>query len=160
MAASKTSADFAWACDIDQLNALPGPVENFLDYHNFDNFGDPSYNGTNAWPTDLSVCTDNPVLVNLSWAGLCERLGGEWSRPLVHYDDVFRAYLALVQVATFEGWMEVMDASIDAPLIVCLLFEVFDSKQNYWWIIIISRMYSVLFKFFFCVFVTVLEFFI
>lgn len=54
----------------------------------------------------------------MTWAGLCERLHGSWDRPLIHFDNTLYAYLALFQVATFEGWMEVMEASIDAPLLV------------------------------------------
>lgn len=38
----------------------------------------------------------------------------------IHFDHVGHSYLALFQVATFEGWMEVMEASIDAPLLVSL----------------------------------------
>lgn len=76
--------------------------------------------GNYTWPSDLSQCTDNEILKVLTWPGLCEHMGGEWSRPLVHFDNVAYAYLALFQVATFEGWMEVMEASIDAPLDVCL----------------------------------------
>ena len=98
-----------------------------FDVYNFDNYGDPNQpNITHQWPSELSRCTNNPLLVNLTWAGLCERLGGEWSRNLIHFDNVFFAYLALFQVATFEGWMEVMIDSIDAPLSVSslLLFAV------------------------------------
>lgn len=88
-----------------------------FDVYNFSNFGDPNSNITPTWPSELYLCADNPLLVNLTWSGLCERLGGTWHRPiLVHFDNVAYAYLALFQVATFEGWMEVMQESIDAPM--------------------------------------------
>lgn len=112
-------AAISWACNETYLQSLNHTFS--LDIYNFENYGDPTMPlETQAWPSDLASCTANPVLANLSWAGLCERLGGEWTRPLVHFDNVPYAYLALFQVATFEGWMEVMEVAIDAPLEVCV----------------------------------------
>ena len=112
--ASREAAEYAWACDADYLADHPFS----LDIYNFTDFGDPNSNVTQAWPSNLADCVDNPVLANLTWSGLCERMGGYWLRPLIHFDNVPYGYLALFQVATFEGWMEVMEASIDAPLLV------------------------------------------
>ncbi|KAH0627625.1 hypothetical protein JD844_003609 [Phrynosoma platyrhinos] len=33
----------------------------------------------------------------------------------VNFDNVMKGYLALLQVATFKGWMEIMYAAVDAP---------------------------------------------
>ncbi|CAG5099650.1 Oidioi.mRNA.OKI2018_I69.XSR.g16619.t1.cds [Oikopleura dioica] len=38
----------------------------------------------------------------------------EWSKPGIHFDNSAMAMLALLQVATFEGWMEVMEAATDS----------------------------------------------
>ena len=38
----------------------------------------------------------------------------EWEKPGIHFDSAPMAMLALFQVATFEGWMEVMEAATDA----------------------------------------------
>lgn len=37
-----------------------------------------------------------------------------WENSKINFDNVGNAYLALLQVATFEGWMEVMEDSVDA----------------------------------------------
>ncbi|XP_065176053.1 sodium channel protein 60E-like [Sycon ciliatum] len=37
-----------------------------------------------------------------------------WKNAAVNYDNVVNAALALFQVATFEGWIEIMAASVDA----------------------------------------------
>lgn len=41
----------------------------------------------------------------------------EWDKPRVNFDNSGMAMLALLQVATFEGWMEVMEAATDARAI-------------------------------------------
>ncbi|XP_063710219.1 sodium channel protein 1 brain-like isoform X3 [Symsagittifera roscoffensis] len=38
----------------------------------------------------------------------------KWINQKVNFDNVAIGYLALFQVATFEGWMEVMEAGVDA----------------------------------------------
>ena len=38
----------------------------------------------------------------------------EWDKPRINFDNSGMAMLALLQVATFEGWMEVMEAATDA----------------------------------------------
>lgn len=116
MAASRNPADYDWVCSTSSLDAMDPPftLENtsFAAYPN------------STWPSDLSKCTNNTLLSSITWAGLCERMGGEWSRYLVHFDNVAYAYLALFQVATFEGWMEVMEASTDAPLAVSCIMAI------------------------------------
>ena len=43
-----------------------------------------------------------------------EHLGYRWRNSKINFDNVFQGYLALLQVATFEGWMELMEDAIDA----------------------------------------------
>lgn len=40
--------------------------------------------------------------------------GYSWVNTVSNYDNVFEGYLSLLQVATFEGWMELMSYSVDA----------------------------------------------
>jgi len=72
------------------------------------------------FPLVLSECNStilSPLLgedsANWHWAKLCHIMGGIWKRPFIHFDHLGAGYLALFQTATFEGWMEVMDAAID-----------------------------------------------
>ncbi|VEN44834.1 unnamed protein product, partial [Callosobruchus maculatus] len=44
----------------------------------------------------------------------CLRLNYTWTNSKISFDHVGIAYLALFQVATFEGWMEVMADAVDA----------------------------------------------
>ncbi|KAL1502277.1 hypothetical protein ABEB36_007443 [Hypothenemus hampei] len=44
----------------------------------------------------------------------CDRLNYTWENSKISFDHVGVAYLALFQVATFEGWMEVMADAVDA----------------------------------------------
>ncbi|XP_056021116.1 sodium channel protein 1 brain-like isoform X8 [Ostrea edulis] len=37
-----------------------------------------------------------------------------WVNSNINFDNVFNGYLALFQVATYEGWMEVMDDAVDS----------------------------------------------
>ena len=39
--------------------------------------------------------------------------GAEWANSKVTFDNVFIAYLALFQVATFKGWIDIMNDAID-----------------------------------------------
>lgn len=104
-------------CTEQGLSELDPPFS--LQDYNFTHIPDVNHTVESvSWPAELAACADNDLLVNMSWAGLCEIWGGEFTRPLVHFDNVPYAYLALFQVATFEGWMEVMEAAIDAPIIV------------------------------------------
>nr|XP_018669384.1 sodium channel protein type 4 subunit alpha B-like isoform X2 [Ciona intestinalis] len=38
-----------------------------------------------------------------------------WTNLPINFDNVFIAYIALLQVATFKGWMPIMYAAVDAP---------------------------------------------
>ncbi|EDQ91804.1 uncharacterized protein MONBRDRAFT_22969 [Monosiga brevicollis MX1] len=40
--------------------------------------------------------------------------GYTWVNPTVNFDNILNAFVALLQVATFEGWMEIMEAAVDA----------------------------------------------
>lgn len=44
----------------------------------------------------------------------CFRQNYTWENSKITFDHVGIAYLALFQVATFEGWMEVMEDAVDA----------------------------------------------
>lgn len=44
----------------------------------------------------------------------CYRQNYTWENSKITFDHVGIAYLALFQVATFEGWMEVMEDAVDA----------------------------------------------
>ncbi|XP_030642508.1 sodium channel, voltage-gated, type I-like, alpha [Chanos chanos] len=46
----------------------------------------------------------------------CERLngGGCWRNVKINFDNVPKGYLALLQVATFKGWMDIMYAAVDS----------------------------------------------
>ncbi|KAK3569225.1 hypothetical protein QTP86_026514, partial [Hemibagrus guttatus] len=45
----------------------------------------------------------------------CERLGNitRWKNLKINFDNVGAGYLALLQVATFKGWMDIMYAAVD-----------------------------------------------
>uniref|UniRef100_M4AB53 Sodium channel protein n=1 Tax=Xiphophorus maculatus TaxID=8083 RepID=M4AB53_XIPMA len=48
----------------------------------------------------------------------CLNLGSEnasWKNLKVNFDNVAMGYLALLQVATFKGWMDIMYAAVDSP---------------------------------------------
>lgn len=51
-------------------------------------------------------------IVNDKWQ--CLELNYSWINSKISFDHVGIAYLALFQVATFEGWMEVMADAVDA----------------------------------------------
>ncbi|KAK4323895.1 hypothetical protein Pmani_005447 [Petrolisthes manimaculis] len=44
---------------------------------------------------------------------VCELRNQSWINSKINFDHVGYAYLALFQVATFEGWMEVMEDAVD-----------------------------------------------
>merc|ERR1712209_371468 len=39
--------------------------------------------------------------------------GGLWVNPRISFDNVALAYLSLFQIATFKGWMDIMDDAVD-----------------------------------------------
>ncbi|KAM9387524.1 sodium channel protein type 5 subunit alpha-like [Phaethornis superciliosus] len=44
----------------------------------------------------------------------CSLYGGTWTNSDVNFDNVGMGYLALLQVATFKGWMDIMYAAVDS----------------------------------------------
>ncbi|XP_014729142.1 PREDICTED: sodium channel protein type 5 subunit alpha-like [Sturnus vulgaris] len=44
----------------------------------------------------------------------CDSHNGTWSNNAVNFDNVGMGYLALLQVATFKGWMDIMYAAVDS----------------------------------------------
>ncbi|XP_050192234.1 LOW QUALITY PROTEIN: sodium channel protein type 10 subunit alpha-like [Myiozetetes cayanensis] len=44
----------------------------------------------------------------------CYAYGGNWTNYPVNFDNVGIGYLALLQVATFKGWMDIMYAAVDS----------------------------------------------
>ncbi|NWR37930.1 SCN4A protein, partial [Tachuris rubrigastra] len=44
----------------------------------------------------------------------CMSYGGNWTNYPVNFDNVGIGYLALLQVATFKGWMDIMYAAVDS----------------------------------------------
>ncbi|KAM4821260.1 LOW QUALITY PROTEIN: sodium channel protein type 11 subunit alpha [Thomomys bottae] len=44
----------------------------------------------------------------------CNSSNYTWENPSVHFDNVGMAYLALLQVATYKGWLEIMNAAVDS----------------------------------------------
>lgn len=58
-----------------------------------------------------------------------------WVNSKIHFDHVGHAYLALFQVATFEGWMEVMADAVDCREIDEQP-EYEASKYNYFYFVI------------------------
>ena len=40
--------------------------------------------------------------------------GGVWVNPYISFDNVGIAYLSLFQIATFKGWMDIMDDAVDS----------------------------------------------
>ncbi|XP_059725536.1 sodium channel protein type 5 subunit alpha-like [Haemorhous mexicanus] len=44
----------------------------------------------------------------------CLSFNGTWTNNVVNFDNVGMGYLALLQVATFKGWMDIMYAAVDS----------------------------------------------
>uniref|UniRef100_A0AC11EIG0 Sodium voltage-gated channel alpha subunit 11 n=1 Tax=Ovis aries TaxID=9940 RepID=A0AC11EIG0_SHEEP len=61
--------------------------------------------------TDVKSVIDYNVVANRSQ---CESGNFYWHTPHVNFDNVLMAYLALLQVATFKGWMDIMYAAVDS----------------------------------------------
>lgn len=45
---------------------------------------------------------------------ICNITGNHWKKVKVNFDNVAAGYLALLQVATFKGWMDIMFAAVDS----------------------------------------------
>ncbi|KAB1264316.1 Sodium channel protein type 11 subunit alpha [Camelus dromedarius] len=61
--------------------------------------------------TGANSVIDYKIVANRSQ---CEEKYHYWSTLQVNFDNVGMAYLALLQVATFKGWMEIMYAAVDS----------------------------------------------
>ncbi|XP_061204528.1 sodium channel protein type 5 subunit alpha-like isoform X1 [Neopsephotus bourkii] len=68
----------------------------------------------------------------------CTHFNGTWTNSDVNFDNVGMGYLALLQVATFKGWMDIMYAAVDSRQIdEQPKFEAFSAMYMYFVIFII-----------------------
>lgn len=44
----------------------------------------------------------------------------EWTNKPVNFDNVIEAYLSLLQVATFKGWISIIHDAVDSRVSLCL----------------------------------------
>uniref|UniRef100_A0A8C3YVW1 Sodium channel protein n=1 Tax=Catagonus wagneri TaxID=51154 RepID=A0A8C3YVW1_9CETA len=76
--------------------------------------------GVNLFSGKFGRCvnvTDANSVINYSLVTnrtQCESENLSWIPPSVNFDNVGMAYLALLQVATFKGWMDIMYAAVDS----------------------------------------------
>uniref|UniRef100_F1M9X1 Sodium channel protein n=1 Tax=Rattus norvegicus TaxID=10116 RepID=F1M9X1_RAT len=61
--------------------------------------------------TDINMYLDFTEVPNRSQ---CNISNYSWKVPQVNFDNVGNAYLALLQVATYKGWLEIMNAAVDS----------------------------------------------
>ncbi|XP_069780422.1 sodium channel protein type 4 subunit alpha-like [Narcine bancroftii] len=54
------------------------------------------------------------IVNNRSECEANEDIGYRWVNPKINFDNVLSAYMALLQVATFEGWLEIMANAADS----------------------------------------------
>ncbi|XP_058488334.1 sodium channel, voltage gated, type VIII, alpha subunit b isoform X1 [Solea solea] len=59
-------------------------------------------------PNDVNNKTECMNLINSNTSGV------RWKNVKINFDNVGAGYLALLQVATFKGWMDIMYAAIDS----------------------------------------------
>uniref|UniRef100_A0A8C4I0H9 Sodium channel protein n=1 Tax=Dicentrarchus labrax TaxID=13489 RepID=A0A8C4I0H9_DICLA len=78
--------------------------------------------GVNLFAGKFYVCvnttTDKPFLPSeVENKDACSSLGNlsRWKNPKINFDNVAMGYLALLQVATFKGWMDIMYSAVDSP---------------------------------------------
>ncbi|NXX38051.1 SCN4A protein, partial [Tricholaema leucomelas] len=68
----------------------------------------------------------------------CTAYDGRWTNSDVNFDNVGMGYLALLQVATFKGWMDIMYAAVDSREVNQQpKFEAFSAMYMYFVIFII-----------------------
>ncbi|KAM9572879.1 sodium channel protein type 5 subunit alpha-like [Guaruba guarouba] len=68
----------------------------------------------------------------------CTYYNGTWTNSDVNFDNVGMGYLALLQVATFKGWMDIMYAAVDSREINDQpQFEAFSAMYMYFVVFII-----------------------
>ena len=51
----------------------------------------------------------------------CQQQGYQWKNSNVNFDNALNGFLPLFQVATFEGWIEVMKDAVDATKVSLVL---------------------------------------
>nr|XP_051691510.1 sodium channel protein type 11 subunit alpha isoform X1 [Oryctolagus cuniculus]XP_051691511.1 sodium channel protein type 11 subunit alpha isoform X1 [Oryctolagus cuniculus]XP_051691512.1 sodium channel protein type 11 subunit alpha isoform X1 [Oryctolagus cuniculus]XP_051691513.1 sodium channel protein type 11 subunit alpha isoform X1 [Oryctolagus cuniculus]XP_051691514.1 sodium channel protein type 11 subunit alpha isoform X1 [Oryctolagus cuniculus]XP_051691515.1 sodium channel protein ty len=61
--------------------------------------------------TDPNLFTNHTII---TYRNQCQTDNFSWVNPEVNFDNVGQAYLALLQVATYKGWMEIMYAAVDS----------------------------------------------
>ncbi|XP_054027249.1 sodium channel protein type 5 subunit alpha-like [Dryobates pubescens] len=60
-------------------------------------------------------CTlQNEDIKKINTTADCAAYNGSWTNSDVNFDNVGMGYLALLQVATFKGWMDIMYAAVDS----------------------------------------------
>lgn len=52
----------------------------------------------------------------------CNKKNYSWVNSKINFDNVINAYLALLQVATFKGWIEIMADAADMSFEVKIIF--------------------------------------
>jgi hypothetical protein len=65
-------------------------------------------NQTTEEDADPTIVPDRATCESLASQGML------WTAPKIHFDNSIAGFLALFQVATFEGWMELMSAAADS----------------------------------------------
>nr|ABH12275.1 putative voltage-gated sodium channel [Cyriopagopus schmidti] len=73
--------------------------------------------GVNMFAGKFYSCQLDGVRVNTSVApnqSVCDAKNLSWENPKINFDNVLNAYLALFQVATFKGWIDIMNCAIDS----------------------------------------------
>ncbi|NXC41524.1 SCN4A protein, partial [Penelope pileata] len=68
--------------------------------------------GQKFWKCTLIA--NNSLTANVTNETDCKMFNGKWVNSDVNFDDVGMGYLALLQVATFKGWMDIMYAAVDS----------------------------------------------
>ncbi|XP_077584847.1 sodium channel, voltage-gated, type I-like, alpha isoform X2 [Stigmatopora nigra] len=78
--------------------------------------------GVNLFAGKYYRCLDNSSVrflpSEVQNKSVCESLGidqAKWKNHKINFDNVGLGYLALLQVATFKGWMDIMYAAVDSP---------------------------------------------
>ncbi|XP_021243737.1 sodium channel protein type 5 subunit alpha-like [Numida meleagris] len=66
--------------------------------------------GQKFWKCDLQTCGNREI----HHKNDCVTCHGKWENADVNFDHVGMGYLALLQVATFKGWMDIMYAAVDS----------------------------------------------
>uniref|UniRef100_A0A8C6QVI4 Sodium channel protein n=1 Tax=Nannospalax galili TaxID=1026970 RepID=A0A8C6QVI4_NANGA len=76
--------------------------------------------------TDINKYMNHTIISNKNQ---CEFSNYSWKTPSVNFDNVGNAYLALLQVATYKGWLEIMNAAVDSTE-VTLIFSMYLGGQD------------------------------